>query len=127
MIAELSQYIVIIGFLAVIIVLAIAVRSFSKKLAQIQRDLHNISLHGAELIHNLNELTEDLKKKSKSLNFIFHFLDEFNKKNESVAAEEKKQSQKNTEKAAEIVDLIGTSINLFNRISGDIKKYVKSR
>ena len=120
MITEISLSLIIIGFLALVIAFALAVRSFSKKITQIQKDLHNLSVHGTELIQNLNELTEDLTKKSKSLNFIFHFVDEFNKKNESG-------SHKGSEKAAEIVSLIGTSINLINRISGDIKKYVKSR
>ena len=120
MITEIGLSLIIIGFLTLVITLVLAVRSLSKKLAQVQKDLHNLATQGSDLIDNLNELTEDIKKKSKSLNFIFQFIDEFNKKSESG-------SQKDSEKVAEIVSLIGTSINLINRISGDIKKYVKSR
>ena len=81
---------------------------------------------GSELVNNLNELSRDLRKKSESLNFIFRFIDSFNKK-KAAKSSRGGSLQKNTEQIAEIVDLVGTSVDLFYRIKKDVKKYVKPR
>ena len=92
-----------------------------------QKEINSLSANGSELAQNLNELTEDLKKKSESLNFIFRFIDGFNQKKPAKISHSGNRMQKNTEQIAEIIDLVGTSLDLFQRIKRDVGKYVKRK
>lgn len=126
MIIEICLAVISICFVVLVAFLIVAVQSSRDSLKQIRKELNDLSSTGSELVNNLNELTEDLRKKSESLNFIFRFIDSFNKKKAAKSSRSGKL-QKNTEQIAEIVDLVGTSVDLFQRIKRDVNKYVKSR
>lgn len=124
MIIEICLAVISICFVALLAFLVVAVRSSSDSLKQLQKEINALAASGSELAENLNELTQDLKKKSESLNFIFRFIDSFNTKKPAKSSRSR-SLQKNTEQIAEIVDLVGTSVDLFHRIKRDVQKFVK--
>ncbi|GAB4189087.1 MAG: hypothetical protein Tsb0015_09580 [Simkaniaceae bacterium] len=94
-------------------------------LMHIQRQMQALSKESISLIQNTNDLTLDIKKKSESLNFIFHALASFNKNKFHVLEMEK---QKNiSEKISEILECVGSGIILFNKIKEGIGEYAKHR
>ena len=125
MIIEICVAVVSFTFVILSLFACIAILAMRKSLMQIQSDLNELTVKGTELISSVEELNDDLAKKVHSLDFIFKFLNTFNDKQSEKVAEEKKRIHKNSEKIAEIVDVIETGINLVRRIKGDINKYAK--
>jgi uncharacterized protein YoxC len=113
---EILLSIVSLSFLALTITLIVAIISSTKKIEKIQKDISKLSDEGVKLIQYSTNLSEELQKKSESLDFIFEYLDQFNKK----------KDVSNSNNVSNIFDLISKSIIICNKISGDIKKYVKS-
>ncbi|MBI2743531.1 MAG: DUF948 domain-containing protein [Chlamydiales bacterium] len=98
-------------------------RKTLKKTDRILTDLHKtleaISEPSAELIHNVNKLTLDIKKKSEGLDVVFRPLYAMKK--------EAAEGKNSYEKISEIVGCIADGIRLFSRVKDEIKDYVKSR
>lgn len=113
---EILLSIVSLSFLALTITLIVAIISSTKKIDKIQKDISKLSDEGVKLILHGTSLSAELQKKSASLDFIFDSLDQFNKK----------KDVNEPQNLSNIFDLIGKSITICNKISGDIKKYVKS-
>lgn len=127
MIIEICVAVLTVSFIALVVFLIVTIQSARKDLKRVKKEINALSANGLELVQNLNELTEDLRKKSESLDFIFRFIDSFNKKHRPRGTHHGIQFQKHTEQVAEIIDVIGTSFDLFDRIKSDVKRYVKRR
>lgn len=114
---EVLLSIVSFSFLALTITLILAIRTSTKKIDKMEKDFTKLSDEGTKLVQICTELSEDLTKKSASLNFVFEFLDQFNQE----PAKEKQEL-----KISDVAHLIGESIAICKKINGEIKKYVKS-
>lgn len=122
MVIEICATLICVSFIALTIFVIATLLVSRKKLKRIEKETNNLSSRGLELIENLNELTEDLKRKSQSLDFLFHFIGSFNRKKSTKPSPGK---TKNREQIAEIIDLVSTGLDLFNRVKTDVKKYIK--
>ncbi len=125
MIIEICVAVVSFAFVTLSIFACVAILAMRKSLNEIQVDLNRLTIDGTELIQSVNELNEDIKKKSESVDFIFQYLNAFNGKKSEKESEDQHQHNKSAEIITEIVSLVETGVNFVKKIKGDIIKYVK--
>ncbi len=129
MITEICLIAITVAFIALVIFLMITFRSIKKTVKQTnitlietQKDLSGVSRAAIELLYSANDLTLDIKKKSESLNFLFHSLVSMNE-----SKHEKIKTKTISDKISEVVECVGCGIVMFNKIKEGIEDYVKHR
>ncbi|MBX9838699.1 MAG: DUF948 domain-containing protein [Silvanigrellaceae bacterium] len=110
-----------VAFIAIAISVIITlkrVRNFIKKtdsvLKEVQNTLRSLSEPSIELIHDTNKLILDVKKKSESLDPIFHPLYNLKK--------ERSEGPKGFEKICDLLGYVSEGIQLFSKIKDEIKR-----
>ncbi len=114
MIIEISVAIIALCFVVVVPYLVVTLLKTQKALESAKRDLHRVSTEAVELIERLDRLTNDLKSKSESLNFVFRPLKGFNKSHKESG-----------DTMTEVVDWITTSLSLYDKLKAVVKHYAK--
>ena len=112
MIIEISVALIAITLIAWMICLIIILVNTRKTLESTKKDLHNVSTKAIELLNKVDSLASDIKSKTDSLDFVFRPLKSINKgKHRSEASET----------VTEVVEWVGSSLNLFNKIKNAVK------
>ena len=112
MILEISVALIALTLFSWVACLIIILVKTRKTLESTKKDLHNVSSKAIELMDKLDSLATDIKSKTDSLDFVFRPLKTINKgKHRSEASET----------ITEIVDWVGTSLVLFNKIKNAVK------
>lgn len=120
MIFEICVAVISFAFVMLVVFLIITLKNVTsnlKKTKQIlnklEHELVDMSGESVKLIKNANELTEDIKKKTESLNFLFRPLFKFNKE------KSEDNEHDNYEKVSNIMNYISQGILLFKKLKGD--------
>lgn len=115
MVIEICILAVTIGFLILVVFLSMALMTFRKELKRVERNVAEVSAQALPLIHNANELTKDLKRKTDAFNFIFRVLNAFNKEVPPPTMAE--MNARNTaETVVELIDLVKHTVALYKKI-----------
>lgn len=114
MIMEITVGVIALAFMFLVIYLIIALRDVRKTLKKTQRlltDLHQlldaVSEPSKNIVHNVDKLTHDLRRKSEGLDILFSPL----------YALHKKQTEN---KISPLFECIGEAIRLFRKIKNEI-------
>lgn len=107
MIVEISvamiALILLVWMIGFLILLRKAIKTFESTL----KDIHNVSSEAIELTQKLDLLVDDLKSKSDSLDFVFRPFKAIGKG---------KQRPQHSDTMSEIVEWVGVSLTLFNKM-----------
>ncbi len=101
-----------------------AVTDAKKTMKKAGEDIQEISEEGIKLLRNIDDLTEDLREKSESLDFIFKPLHALN---EECSTEIEKVKKNDYEDVAQVLELVTSGIVLFNKIKGGFRNHGKFR
>lgn len=117
MITEIAVSIIAFALVASMIVSIAFLMKTSKTFESAKKDIHNLSTEASNLIHKIDALVADLKSKTDSLDFVFRPLKSFGKG--------KHHRSETSETVSEIVELVSTSLTLFNKIRNVVKRREK--
>ena len=112
MIIEISIASIALTLLVWMICFVIFLSKTSKTLEAAKRDIHNISLQVTELMGKVDTLVSDIQSKSDSLDVVFRPLKFITKG---------KRTQAGSETLSEVLEWVGTSLTLFNKIKSAVK------
>ena len=112
MILEISVALIALTLLVWMTLFSVFLLKTRKTLESTRKDVHNVSIEAIDLMHKLDALVTDIKSKTDSLDFVFRPLKSIGKgKHRSEASET----------VSEIVEWVGTSLALFNKIKNAVK------
>jgi uncharacterized protein YoxC len=110
-----AAFVVLVVFLIIGIVKAVkTLREINKTLHSTKKDVDELSQESLKLVKNLNETTNDIKKKLHAMDCLF-------KPFEHIESEMKKTNNL----TSDIVECVSAGLVLYNKIKRGIKDYVK--
>lgn len=116
MVMEIIVGAIALAFAILVIFLCVALRDArrtikktDKILTDIHKTLETLTEPTTHLVHNLDKLALDLKKKSEGLEVLFHPLYAMHKK-----------EKKGNEKISEILECVADAISLFQKIKNEL-------
>jgi uncharacterized protein YoxC len=112
MIIEISVALIAFALLVGMTCSVIILLKANKTLDSAKKDLHKISTEAIELMKKVDSLVTDLKSKTDSLDFVFHPLKAIGKGKRTIES---------SGTVSEILDWVGTSLTLFNKIKYAVK------
>ena len=110
---EISVAIIAFALLAGMTCSVILLLRTQKTLEKAKEDFHKVSMEAVELMKKLDELVTDIKSKTDSLDMLFNPLKAFSKG---------KRRGEATGTVSEVVEWVGTSLDLFNKIKHAVKR-----
>lgn len=112
MIIEISVALIALTLLAWMVVFSILLLKTRKTLESTRKDVHNVATEAIDLMKKLDALATDIKSKTDSLDFVFRPLKSIGKGKHRAEA---------SETVSEIVEWVGTSLALFNKLKNAVK------
>lgn len=112
MIIETSVAIIAFSLVVWMIILFILLLNTRKALESVKRDIHSVSTNAVELMHKVDDLADDIKSKSDSLDVVLRPLKSIGKP---------KHRNETSETVSEVVEWVSTSLILFNKIKNAVK------
>jgi uncharacterized protein YoxC len=110
---EISVALIAFALLAGMTCSVIFLLRTQKTLEKAKEDFHKVSMEAVELMKKLDELVTDIKSKADSLDLVFNPL---------KALAKGKRPRDSSGTVSEIVEWVGTSLDLFNKIKHAVKR-----
>jgi len=117
MIIEIAVSIIAFALVVSMIASIAFLMKTAKTLESAKRDIHNLSTEAADLMNKIDSLVVDLKSKTDSLDFVFRPL--------KLIGKGKHHRSETSETVSDVVEWVGTSLTLFNKIRNAVKRREK--